>query len=138
MRRSFFSFIAGMAATLPLCLGTMAVAQHASRGSFAVGVGKLHKLAMAPGNPLNIGWAQYCVRSDATANLETSFLSTTGQIVGRVYTVDASCTKMVDQLGTVAYTTTGKTDPLCKTKEDVAKMAKDIVAACAASGKCNL
>lgn len=81
-------------------------------------------------------WDTFCVNKDRSAYWAAHFNSSTGRTMPHTLRVAVGCTQVIDGLGTVAYTTTGGSDPVCTAITTAANQSDTLAANCATGGKC--
>ena len=92
--------------------------------------------ATAAGGSLTVTWTQVSQLSDGTMQWVITYTNGAGAIIHiRQLTLDAACTKVTDQYGTLVYTTTGPTDALCTTQSALLTRTNTVINNAATAGK---
>lgn len=121
--------------------GLVAAAPLSAKGPFKVGVGKPGPVrvgaATAVSSSMQFDWLTFTVNKDGSAMWTLDYSSSVGQHAMRTLRVDSGCTQVTDQFGTIVYTTTGGSDPLCTTLSGAITRTTALLSACASGGKCN-
>lgn len=101
--------------------------------------GRISFGATAAGSTYTVTWTQMSQLGDGTMSWLLTYTNAGNAVVHmRQLTLDAACTRVVDQYGTLIYTTTGPTDTLCTTQAALLSRTNTMVNNAATSGKLGL
>jgi len=135
---STFCFVLGM-----LAAHSTPTVPH---GPFRVGVGKVvpasgkKMAALQPTQPTSFSfdWTRFQVAHDGSGRWDLDYKSPAGSHIGpKTLSVDAACTKVVNDQNTTVYTPSGPNDFVCKHLANTVTVNNTLLAACANSGMCN-